>query len=157
MGQVSFGGIFKGIGNLIDLASRLSEQEVTRTGEIKGLPKGARGIYGFSIRTLGGKPVIDTFGNIRESGQGATVEEVREPLADVFDEKDHILVVVELPGIPEDKLKVELNGDIINLSAESADRKYAREILLPAKVKPGSMKTSYRNGILEITLQKETA
>lgn len=155
MGKVSFGGVFKGIGNLIDLASRLSEQDFTRTGEIKGLPKGARGVYGFSIRTLGGKPVIETFGNIRETSKGAVVEEVREPITDVFDEKDHILIIAELPGIPEDRIKVELEGDILNLSASNKDRKYAKEVLLPAKVKPDSLKTVYKNGILEITIQKE--
>lgn len=155
MGRISFGGLFKGLGNLIDLASKLSEEGYERGGEIRGLPKGAKGVYGFSIRTLAGKPVIESFGNIRETAKGPVVEEVREPMVDVFDEKDHILVIAELPGVSESEIKIEVAGDILNLAASDRDRKYAKEILLPGKVKPDSVKTSYKNGILEITLEKE--
>ena len=155
MGKISFGGLFKGLGSLIDLASKLSEEGVEKKGEIKGLPKGARGVYGFSIRTLAGKPVIENFGNIRETSKGPVVEEVREPMVVVFDEEDRILVIAELPGVSEDEIKVEVAGDILNLTASDSDRKYAKEILLPSKVKGESIKTSYKNGILEITLGKE--
>jgi HSP20 family protein len=154
MGKISFGGLFKGLGNLIDLASRLSEEGVEKRGEIRGLPRGAKGVYGFSIRTLAGKPVIESFGNIRETAKGPVVEEVREPIVDVFDEADRILVIVELPGVLEDEIKVEVAGDILSLAAFGKDRKYAKEILLPSKVKPDSVKTSYKNGILEIRLEK---
>jgi HSP20 family protein len=155
MGKISFGGLFKGLGNLIDLASKLSEEGYERKGESRGLPKGAKGVYGFSIRTLAGKPVIESFGNIRETAKGPVVEEVREPMVDVFDEKDRILVIAELPGVSENEIKIEVAGDILNLTASDRDRKYAKEILLPSKVKSDSMKTSYKNGILEITLEKE--
>jgi len=155
MGKISFGGLFKGLGNLIDLASKLSEEGYERRGEIRGLPKGAKGVYGFSIRTLAGKPVIESFGNIRETAKGPVVEEIREPMVDVFDEEDRILVIAELPGVSENEVKVEVAGDILNLDASDRDRKYAKEILLPGKVKPDSVKTSYKNGILEITLEKE--
>lgn len=154
VGKISFGGLFKGLGNLIDLASRLSEEGVEKRGEIRGLPKGAKGVYGFSIRTLAGKPVIESFGNIRETAKGPVVEEVREPMVDVFDEADRILVIAELPGVLEDEIKVEVAGDILTLAASGKDRKYAKEILLPGKVKPDSVKTLYNNGILEIFLEK---
>jgi HSP20 family protein len=155
MGKISFGGLFKGLGNLIDLADKLREEGIEKKGEIRGLPRGVRGVYGFSIRTLAGKPVIESFGNIRETARGPVVEEVREPMVDVFDEKDRILVIAELPGVTENEIKIEVAGDILNLTASDKDRKYAREILLPGKVKSESMKTSYNNGILEITLDKE--
>jgi HSP20 family protein len=155
MGKISFGGLFKGLGNLIDLASKLSEEGYERSGEIRGLPRGAKGVYGFSIRTLAGRPVIESFGNIRETARGPVVEEVREPMIDVFDEADRILVIAELPGVSENEIKVEVAGDILNLTASDRDRKYAKEILLPGKVKPDSVKTLYKNGVLEITLEKE--
>jgi HSP20 family protein len=155
IGKISFGGLFKGLGNLIDLASKLSEEGVEKKGEIRGLPKGARGVYGFSVRTLAGKPVIETFGNIKETTKGPVVEEVREPIVDVFDEEDRILVIVELPGVSEEEIKIEVAGDILSLTASDRDRKYAKEILLPSKVKPQPVKSSYKNGILEITLEKE--
>ena len=155
MGKISFGGLFKGLGNLIDLASKLSEEGIERKGEIGGLPEGARGVYGFSIRTLAGKPVIESFGNIRDTVKGPVVEEVREPIVDVFDEDGRILVIAELPGVSEDQIRVEVAGDILNLTASDSHRKYAKEILLPGKVKADCVKTAYKNGILEITLEKE--
>jgi len=155
MGKISFGGLFKGLGSLIDLASKLNEEGVEKRGEIKGLPRDVHGVYGFNIRTLAGKPVIESFGNIRETAKGPVVEEVREPLVDIFDEKDYILVIAELPGVTREEIKIEVSGDILNLTASDTDRKYAKEILLPSRVKPGLAKTSYNNGILEVTLEKE--
>ncbi len=156
VGKISFGGLFRGVGNLIDLASKLSEQGEERTGEINGLPKEVKGIYGFRIRTLvGGKPIIDTFGNVKDTPRGPVVEEVREPLVDVFDEKEYILVIAELPGVSRDEIKIEISGDILNLTASDKDRKYAKEILLPSKVKSDPIKTLYRNGMFEIRLEKE--
>ncbi len=155
IGKVGFGGLFKGIGDLMDLAAKLDEQGISRSGELKGLPKDARGVYGFSIRTLGGKPVIETFGNVRESARGPVVEEVHEPIVDVYDEKGFLNIVCEIPGVSKDKIKVEVTGDIVNLTAANHKRKYAKEILLPCKVKKDSLKTSYQNGILEITVEKE--
>ena len=155
MGKISFGGLFKGLGNLIDLASKLSEEGVEKRAEIRGLPQGVKGVYGFSIRTLAGKPVVETFGNIKETTQGPVVEEVREPIVDIFDEEERILVIAELPGVSEGQIKIEIAGDILSLAASDKDRKYAKEILLPSKVKPQPVKSSYKNGILEITLEKE--
>ncbi len=161
-GKLSLGGIFKGISNLIDLAAKLQQEgksEFSRTGEIKGLgPKGAKAVYGFSVK-LGGlageSPQVETFGNIKKDEKGApVVEKVREPLIDLFDEADKIVIVAEIPGVEEEKIKIEVKDDIIELKAEDSDKKYHKEILLPAKVKKESLRTTYKNGVLEITLTK---
>lgn len=154
IGKISFGGLFRGLGNLIDLAAKMNEEETKEEGEIKGLPKNVKGVYGFSIRTLAGKPVIESFGNIRETARGPVVEEIREPIVDVFDEEKRILIIAELPGVSRDKIKIEVAQDILNLTASDTQRRYAKEVLLPDKVRPETMKTTYKNGILEITLEK---
>lgn len=152
IGKISFGGLFKGIGNLLESVSEMGEG-FERRGEVE-LPKRGKVVYGFSIRTLGGKPVVETFGNVKETSKGPVVEEVREPMVDIFDEKDHILVIAELPGVSEENIKIEVSQDMLNLTASNKDRKYAKEILLPGKVKREPLKTSYKNGILEVTLGK---
>ena len=142
---------------MINLADKVTKEagEIKKVGEIKGLPKDAKGIYGFSIKTLvGGKPLVETFGNIKKTAKGPVVEEIREPIVDIFDEKDHILVIAELPGVSEENIKINLEGDILKLSAENKERKYAKEVLLPAKGNKESMKSSYKNGMLEIKLEK---
>ena len=82
------------------------------------------------------------------------MEEVREPIVDVFDEQGHVRLIAEVPGVSEEGLSVELKGDILSLSAASKDRQYAKEVLLPCPVKRETIQRSFHNGILEITLEK---
>ncbi|MCG2677632.1 Hsp20/alpha crystallin family protein [bacterium] len=159
IGKLSFGGLFKGIGSLIDLANKVAKEgkEISGTKEfkIKGFPKEARGVYGFSVKTLaGGEPRVETFGNIKETPKGPVVKEVREPMVDVFDEKDYVLVVAELPGVSKENVDFEIKGDILTISAKTKERKYAKEVLLPCAVDAKGVTSSYKNGILEIKLQK---
>src|SRR3989304_3333999 len=92
IGGLGLGGLFKGIENLIDLAAKLKESggEINKEGEIdlSHLKKGMKGVFGVSIKTaVGGEPVIESFGNIRKAPAGPSVEEEREPITDLFDEK----------------------------------------------------------------------
>jgi HSP20 family protein len=157
--EFGFGSLFKGIGNLFELVSKMAEEgegEYTRTGEIKGLSDKARGVYGFSVKMgLGGKPVIEQFGNIQATEKGAVVAEVREPIVDVFDEGEKLVVIAELPGVEEGDIHLEVRDDILDLTAEAEGRKYSKEVLLPSPVDAGSMESSYKNGILEIKLGKK--
>ena len=158
------GGLFKGLGNLIDTATKLSEkgEEISRTGEIRfsGLEKikgikDLKGVYGVSVRTMAdGRPSVQPFGNIKKTPKGPVVEEVREPLVDVFDEEDHLLIVAELPGIEKNDVHTEVKGDILILKAEKEKRKYNKEVLLPSAVDVNTMESSFKNGILEIKLMK---
>ena len=155
--DLGFGDLFKGLGGFLDLLGQMSEQgqaEVSRTGELHG-PSGTRGVYGFSVKMgLGGTPVVEQFGNIRSTERGPEVSEVREPLVDVFDEGEHVLIVSELPGVAEADIQVEVKDDVLTLGAKGRDRRYAKEVLLPALVDPASLRRSYQNGILEIRLDK---
>lgn len=156
--DLGFGGLFKGISNLLDLVGNLAEagENMNRTGEFKvGDNEKMQGVYGFSIRTgLGGMPKVESFGNIRESDAGPVVADTREPIVDVFDEGDKMLIVAELPGVAKKEIKVEVNGDVVALTTTGA-RKYAKEVLLPAAAKEDEeMSVTYNNGVLEVRLTK---
>ena len=162
MGKISFGGlggIFEGIGGFINALAEMQEKgKISETGEIKGLGGKAKGVYGFTVRTLAtGEPKVEHFGHVvKKTPKGPVVEEVREPIVDVFDEKEHILVVAELPGVKEEDIKTEIKDDILNISAEKGDeRKYKKEVLLPCKVEAEPISSTYKNGILEIKLNKQ--
>jgi len=165
-GEVSFdfglGGLFKGLGSLIDTATRLAEkgEELSKTGElkfsglekIKGL-KDLKGIYGVRVRTLAdGRPSVQPFGNIKKTPEGPVVEEMREPIVDVFDAPGEIHIVAEMPGIEEKDITLEIQGDILNISAGGEERKYQKEVLLSHPAKTEDMNWTYRNGILEIKI-----
>jgi len=159
-GNISFdlglGGIFKGIGSLIDLASELAEKSpegIVKEGQI-GDDKGLKAVYGFSVKFGGGRPTVQQFGNIREEAKGPVVDDVREPMVDTFDEGDFILVVAEMPGIGESDVKYDIKGDILIISGETGDRKYYKELLLPASIDEETASCSNNNGIVEIKLCK---
>jgi HSP20 family protein len=153
------GGLFKGIEKLIDLAQELKESggEIKKEGEIdlSHLKEGMKGVFGFSIKTMaGGKTTVEPFGNIKKTPKGPTVEEEREPITDVFDEEDEIHIYAEIPGVKEEDIKLDLREDILDISAQSGDRKYHKEVLLPGKVKAETMNSTYKNGILEVRMAK---
>ncbi len=166
IGKLGLGGLFKGIEKLVDLAERVEQAggEIKKSGTIKGLGgrDDVRGVYGFTIRTgLGQKTRVEPFGNIKKTKTGPRVSETREPIIDVFDEKNHVLVIVELPGIDEKSIKIDLKkparpagGDILLLEAESKERKYVKEILLPAQIDLESREMSFKNGLLELKFKK---
>lgn len=153
------GGLFKGLGDLVGKLGELAEKgaEMQREGAL-GDEKGVRGVYGFTVR-IGGhgteKLKVEPFGNIKKDEQGKpTVADEREPIVDVFDEKDCVLVVAELPGVTESEIKTELKGDVLLISASGRERKYRKEILLPHRFEPASQTSTFKNGILEIRLRK---
>jgi HSP20 family protein len=153
------GGMLKGLGDLVEKLGELEKRgEMSQTGEITGPGEQLRGIYGFTVKVgLGDQgPRIEPFGNIRrdaESGR-TEVQEVREPMVDVFEEEDHILVLAELPGIGKDDIQVDVNDDVLTIVAERKDKKYRKEVLLPCSVPKAKMQVMCNNGVLEIKCPK---
>lgn len=156
--EIGLGGLFKGIGSLLDLVSKMAEEgkdEQAGGGQVEALGGRVKGVYGFSVRMgLGGKPFIESFGNIQETEAGPVPSDSREPLVDVLDEGKALVLIAELPGIEETDIRLEVKGDILEISAATRDRQYHKEVLLPSAVAPRSLKSSYRNGILEVSLAK---
>lgn len=156
--EPDLGGLSKGIGNLLDLVAKMAEEgeeEATRAGRVEALGGKLQGVYGFTVRLgLGGRPLVQQFGNIRETGSGLVVTETREPLVDVLDEGDHLLVIVEMPGVGEEDVRLRIEGEILEVVAVTRSRRYRREVLLPTAVDPASLVRSYRNGILEVRIVK---
>ena len=152
------GGLFKGIEKLVDLAGKLDEKGgIKKEGEINfdHLKKGTKGVYGFTINTAGGGiPKVETFGNIKKTPEGPKVDEEREPITDIFNEKTEIMVIFEMPGIEQDDIKIDLKEDILEVSAVGKNRSYRKELLLPVKMLKSNLRHKFTNGILEIRIKK---
>ena len=116
-------------------------------------------VYGYSV-TMGsdGKPQIREFGNIKpETRRGSPrldIKEKREPLADVMTTDGEIRVIVELPGVDKKDIKLHGTENKLTISVDAAQRKFYKEVNLPANVDPKEAKSTYKNGVLEVTLQK---
>ena len=117
-------------------------------------------VYGYSV-TVGpdGKPNVKEFGNFKaETRLGKPhmdVKEKREPLADVMDAGDEVRVIVELPGVEKDEIKLSGTDDALTISVETPQHKYFKEVELPAKVDSKKATSKYTNGVLDITIPKK--
>jgi HSP20 family protein len=158
--ESGLGGILKGLGDLVEKLGDLSESggELSRTGEIHGAGKELKGIYGFTIKSgIGGDgPRIEPFGNIRkdrDSGR-SVVQEVREPVVDLFEEEDHVSIVAEMPGISVEDVQITVEDDLLTITAAHGEKKYRKEVLLPASYAREKMQVTCNQGVVEIKCVK---
>lgn len=163
------------LGRLGQLAEGKDWSKEVELGDEDG--KGVRGVYGFSVRVGGGagrgpSVRVEPFGTVRRPGAGGRgeapetnrgrsereaqvpVREIREPLVDVIEEDGTIAIVAELPGVATEQLVWELGGDVLTLHAESGDRAYHKEILLPAACIRDGAHLSGTNGVMELRLRR---
>lgn len=77
--------------------------------------------------------------------------EEKEPLLDIFEEDAYLVVYLELLGLKEKELQLEVQKDKLIIDA---DKNYHKEILLPAVVNTNSFTKRYKNNILEVKIKK---
>lgn len=156
--------MLSGLSDLLKTLGELAEkgQEFKNTvGEnaSSGNPgKDVKFHYGFSIKTMnnGSELKVEPFGNQfkRDENTGdATVDEIREPMADVLEESDHTQVVLEMPGVGPDDVKLDLQGDVLTITAERRGKRYRKEVLLPgenAVYDLATLAVTCNNGVVEI-------
>ncbi len=110
-------------------------------------------VYGFSMK-IGpeGKPIVQEFGNIKPKMKGAPDE--TEPLVDVIEEEKQVTVIADLPGVNKNAIHLKTTEDELVIKVEDPERKYSKQLKLPSRVKPESAKANYKNGVLEVKLDK---
>jgi len=117
-------------------------------------------VYGYSV-TVGpdGKPKVREFGNFKAKTRlgkpHMDVKEKREPLADIIATDDKVRVIVELPGVKKEDIKLSGTEDKLTISVDTSRRKYFKEVELPAKVDSKKLTSKYKNGVLDITVPKK--
>jgi len=78
----------------------------------------------------------------------------REPIVDIFEEKDHVMVVTELPHVNEKDINIKVEKNALTISADNAPKKYVKKVMLPTPVRKDTVKSTYRNNVLEVRLEK---
>ena len=131
-------------------------------------------VYGYSM-TIGpdGKPKIREFGNVRPTGRGGgggsergfmsstgigakpQITAEREPLADVNVNDKEVKVVLEMPGVKKENIKINAYEGSLEVVSSDPQRKYRKTIELPQEADVETAKSSYNNGILEVTFSKK--
>ena len=117
-------------------------------------------VYGYSVK-IGpdGKPVIREFGNMKpglESDEAPLgLQDRREPLVDVIEDDLGVKVVAELPGVEKEDIKLFATVRGLTISVENVDRRYYKELEFESDIDRASAKSSYRNGVLEVSFKKK--
>ena len=116
-------------------------------------------VHGFTFK-MGpdGKPQVTEFGNKASNplkGKPVFTDE-REPITDVIEEAKTIAVTVEMPGIEKKDIDLRVTETEVEINVDTDQRKYHKLIKLPKPVKPQTTKATYKNGVLDVTVEKVT-
>ena len=92
------------------------------------------------------------------------------PALDVWEKEDEVVYALDLPGVPQDKISIEVEDGALTLSAQRErsqevseelyhrfERRYgtfSRTVGLPQGTSEESIKASYKDGVLEIHVPK---
>lgn len=118
-------------------------------------------VYGFKLRVgPDGRPNFESFGNVQHVVPGSTPADVaplsREPMTDVVAGDAEIAVTAEIPGVEKEEISLHVASDKVTIRVPAGERHgaYYKEIRLPAAVLPETAEATYKNGILDLTLQR---
>lgn len=97
---------------------------------------------------------------------------LRVPEADVIERENEIRVVVELPGLDPEEVDLSLENNVLSITGEKREErregdeksryhlserrygKFTRSFVLPREVDAESIRASFDNGVLTITIPK---
>ena len=95
------------------------------------------------------------------------------PALDVHDEKDNLVVQVELPGMKKDEIDISLHDGVLTVSGERKTEreqkegetfrseryfgKFQRSVTLPSQVDSAKVQAAYKDGVLTVSLPKAEA
>ena len=123
-------------------------------------------VYGYSV-TIGpdGKPHVKEFGNVKGAGEhnlgqhlGAKpqISAEREPLSDITSTDNEVKVILEMPGIKKEDIKINAYDEKVEIkTSDNAQRKYHKILDLPKQADIETARSTYNNGILEVTFDKK--
>ena len=111
--------------------------------------------YGYTM-TVGpdGKPSVQEYGNVKS--EYLPISNTREAIVDtIVDEKEKVVkLIVEMPGVEKTDVKILVDKNVVDISAEHGEKKYHSKVPLQQKVDENSAKASYKNGVLEIVFKQ---
>ena len=160
-GRAGFAKITRGLSDLFNFLSELDESKQPRRGTRE--KNGMIIEYSFGKRTLAEDETGHTAEAPRERPETVRRRsakpsglEMLEPVTDMFDEPDEVVVLFEVPGVARKDIHCVLDGDILLLEAKTGERLYRKEILIEPKLAEEAPRLRLRNGVLEARLAKPT-
>ena len=107
----------------------------------------------------------DVFGGFDVEPLGA---QAWAPALDVQETDEALIVRAELPGVDAKEVNISIEGDVLTIAGEKKEDKnanyhrlerrygsFSRSIRLPSAIDTDKVKTSAKNGVLEVNLPKK--
>jgi len=114
--------------------------------------------------------LMDTAWNGWPFGESATLTSSWAPACDIFEDKNGIKIVAEIPGVKQEDIKLSLENNVLTIRGEKKqlaeentervhryERSYGafeRSFALPSTVDPEKVEATHRDGLLTITVPK---
>ena len=111
--------------------------------------------YGYTMTVSpDGKPSVQEYRNVKS--EQLPISNTREAIVDtIVDEKEKVVkLIVEMPGVEKTDVKILVDKNVVDISAEHGEKKYHSKVPLQQKVDENSAKASYKNGVLEIVFKQ---
>ena len=140
------------LGDLIDETMHRAFENSSKDGS-----SDKNNFRGFSIRVgPDGKPKIREINRSQSLSEDADFDEEDdfEPLIDFLEDEKVLVVLAQLPGISKDDIDLRVTDTCLTLTVDSEDFEWYDELKLPTKVNPKSARASYKNGVLEVKIEK---
>ena len=155
------GGLFKTLKKSPAFKEKMEEINDELERKIKDTPLKKSDLntsYGFSMGSPGGSRAGGTqekpFKARKATKKTSVPRKQKDWAVDVFDEEDHLNIIVEMPGVDEKEIKINFENDVLTLSTNNAKRKHSQKIKLPCSP-TGEIIKKYKNGILELRVEKK--
>ena len=79
------------------------------------------------------------------------------PLVDVFENKDEVLLVADLPGVDSPNLRVDVEEERLVIEARRGEWDYRRAFVMPDGIERDKIAAELKDGVLRLRLPKAAA
>lgn len=91
------------------------------------------------------------------------------PNIDMIEFEDHYVLTIEVPGVPKDKINIDLKESVLTIAGQKASEyednknlligergygKFRRKFHIPSNIDEGKIEANFMNGLLNIKLPK---
>ena len=114
-------------------------------------------IYGISMKFgPNDKPQIREFGNNIQKHLpcGRKIWDENKSFTDIIEGEKTIAITVEIPGVEKEEINMNTTDKALTIDINTAQRKFHTVIEYPCEVNPDTIKATYKNGVLDITIDR---
>jgi len=153
--------IFSGLDKIINVVADMvdnNKDEMNINGVIKPDDhKKIVGKYGINIKLgpgdTGDINRMKSFNDLFDKKDD--IPKIVIPVTDIFEEKDKITIVAELPGVENEDVVLNLDGNTVTLTAVKNDICYSKKVILKFIPDSNKLKESFNNSIYSVEIWKK--